>query len=105
MPTDNSDGVVQTIEELTERYQRLNEQKIQAQRDLHNARKRLDELKAKAKQEYDTDDLDELNRLLDEMKRKNEEDRINYQASLDTIESQLGEIEETYDSAGLDQTW
>ena len=50
----------QTIEELTERYQTLNERKIQAQTNLKNAEKQLRELQRKAMDNYGTDDLEEL---------------------------------------------
>jgi len=98
MPTETTKLATQTIEELTARYQQLNEQKIKAQSDLQHAQNRLDEFKTKARQEYGTDDLEKLKRLLDERKRQNEEDRANYQEGLNEIENELGEIDRKYSS-------
>ena len=83
----------QDIGKLTERYHELNTRKIQAQTNLDNARKRLAELKDKAKKEYDTDDLDELQKQLDKLRDDNEKKRSKYQASLDEIEEKLGQVE------------
>lgn len=101
MPTSNTDRPAQTIEQLTARYQQLNEKKIKAQSDLQHAQDRLDELKKKAMQEYHTDDLAELKQQLADMKSKNEKDRASYQASLDGIEADLSQIDEDYRSAGI----
>ena len=98
MSTESTDHSTQTIEELSERYKKLNEQKIQAGTNLDNAQKQLNELKKKAKREYGTDDLGELKKKLEEMKRKNEEDRANYQESLDKIEAELLDIDNKYSS-------
>lgn len=94
-----SDGR-QTIEVLQQRYQSLNTRKIQSETHLENARKELERLQREAREKYGTDDVDELRRLLDQMKTDNEEKRRNYQADLDRIESELSEIEAKYDAAG-----
>ena len=57
----------QGIEVLQEQvYQKLNERRIAAQRDLENARERLNELKAQARAKYNTDDITELERELEQ---------------------------------------
>ncbi len=86
----------QGIEKLAERYQDLNTRKIQAQTNLANAKKQLAMLKKKARDEYDTDDLDELQKQLDDLRKKNEDQRFKYQASLDQIEEKLDEIEKKH---------
>ncbi len=93
----------QSIEQLSKRYEGLNAKRIQAQTNLQNAQAQLDALKSKAKQEYGTDDLEELKKILAEMKRKNEEDRAAYQESLDQIETELAQIEEQYEAAEAGQ--
>jgi len=98
MSTESTDHPAQTIEELSTRYENLNRQKIQAGTNLENAQSQLDKLKEKAKQDYGTDDLDELKKILEEMRRKNEEDRSNYQSSLDKIEADLDNIDNKYSS-------
>lgn len=98
MPTETMDHPIQSIEKLSERYQQLSVQRVQAQRDLEHAQSSLNQLKAKAREDYGTDDIEDLKQILDDMKRKNEEDRANYQASLDAIESELNEIDKKYGS-------
>lgn len=88
-----------TIEELSKQYEQLNGKKIQTETNLKNSQEQLDRLKLKAKEKYGTDDLGELTKILEEMKRKNEEDRAAYQASLDRIEAELEGIEEKFNSA------
>ena len=99
----NTTSPQQSIEELSKRYEGLNAKRIQAQTNLKHAQNQLDALKTKATQEYGTDDLEELKRILAEMKRKNENDRASYQASLDQIEAELAQIEEKYNAADASQ--
>jgi predicted nucleic acid-binding Zn-ribbon protein len=93
MPKKNNDTGKQTVEELTQRYHGLNERKIQAETNLKNAQKQLDELRKQAKKEYGTENLDELKKKLDAMKEENETKRSKYQADLDKIEADLAEVE------------
>lgn len=86
----------QSIEQLTERYNSLNTKKIQAETNLKNAEKQLAELKKEARKQYDTDDLDDLKKMLEKMETENEQKRADYQASLDKIEGDLEKVEETY---------
>ncbi len=83
----------QTIEKLTERYQELNKRKIQAETTLKNAQKQLEELRKAAREEYGTDDLAELKKKLEEMKRENEARRSRYQQDLDKIEADLARLD------------
>ena len=62
----------QSIEQLQQRYAKLNEQKIQAETNLEHAKKQLDQLQKEAREKYGTDDLAELRKKLDEMKAENE---------------------------------
>ena len=52
--------------------------------------------KKKAREKYQTDDVAELQELLARMKADNEHKRKNYQAQLDTIESELAEVEQKF---------
>jgi chromosome segregation ATPase len=90
----------QSIEVLQQRYQSLNTRRIQAETNLENARKELDRLRHEARDKYGTDDVDELRKKLEQMKSDNEEKRRDYQAELDRIEAELGEIETRYERAG-----
>lgn len=86
----------QTIEQLRDRYEQLNTRKIQLQTQKETAQKRLDELKKQARKQFGTDDLEELQEKLKEMKDSNAKQLSEYQSSLDTIEKKLIEIDESY---------
>ena len=92
----------QTIEQLQQRYQRLNTQKIQSETKLEEAKKQLDKLKAEARQNYGTDDIAQLRKKLQEMKDENERRRAAYQADLERIESELASVEQKFVSAQSD---
>ncbi len=91
--------VQQGIDELQQRYQSLNAKRITAEADLKNAQKRLDELKQDALAKYGTNDLDELQRKLQEMRDENERKRSSYQQELDRIENSLQEVEDRFEQA------
>ena len=93
-PSESSEK--QSIEQLQARYNDLNNKKIRAEADLANAKKELESLKKKAREKYQTDDVAELQELLARMKAENEEKRKSYQAQLDTIESELAEVEKKF---------
>lgn len=86
----------QSIEALTDRYNKLHTRKIEAETNLKTARKQLDRLKKEALEKYGTDDLDALKKKLEEMEAENEKKRVQYQQSLDQIESRLKQVEEKY---------
>jgi TolA-binding protein len=96
--TTSRDQDQQTIEELSDRYQALNEQKIGAQANLKNAEKQLRDLRKKAKDAYGTDDLEELKKQLEKLKDENEAKRAAYQVTLDNIEAALAEVEAKHGS-------
>ena len=86
----------QSIEALQERYQKLHTKKIQAETERDGAKKRLDELKARAKANYGTDDVSELQKKLDEIIQENARKRAKYQDDLDKIEKDLAEVEKKF---------
>jgi len=89
----------QTIEDLRKRYDDLNEKKITAAANHDNARKQLDQLKAAAKTEWGTDDLEELRRKLAELEAENERKRSEYQTQLDKIEADLKDVDQKFAEA------
>ena len=91
-PPPPSDGR-QEMDELRRRYERLRERRITAEADLKNANQELDRLKQEAREKYGTDDLAELTRMLEGMKRENERKRAEYQQPLDGIEARLADVE------------
>jgi hypothetical protein len=86
----------QSIEQLTRRYNDLHRKKIEAETNLKSAEKNLNEQKENAVAAYGTDDLDELKRKLEEMKTENERKRSAYQCLLDTIDTNLEQVEAKY---------
>jgi len=94
-----TDDDKQDIETLTERYSKLNERKIEAQTNLKTAEGQLADLRKKAREDYETDDLDALQAKLLEMKGENERKRAQYQDSLDNIESELEAVEKAHAEA------
>lgn len=91
-----SSDASQTIEQLQARYDGLNEQKIKVNAQREHAMQRLEELKAQAKEQYGSDDVEQLSKMLEEMKSKNEKMRSEYQANLDGIDQDLAEINEKF---------
>lgn len=101
MAKNNSNS--QTIEQLRDRYEELNSKRIVFQTKRDSALEQLNELKASALKQYGTDDVDQLQKKLEELKAENEAQRKKYQASLDEIDSQLSEIDEEFsDELGED---
>lgn len=95
--TSKKDKQPQDIEQLKARHKELSDQRVAAQTELKSAEKTLKELKAKAKQEYGTDDADELAEKLEAMKQENENRRAAYEKSLDQIETELSKVEKEYE--------
>jgi uncharacterized protein Yka (UPF0111/DUF47 family) len=89
----------QTIEELRKRYDELNENKITAAANHKTAKKQLDQLKATAKAQWGTDDLDALRKKLSEMEADNDRKRREYQTQLDKIENDLKEVDQKFAQA------
>ena len=92
----------ETIEQLQQRYAKFNEQQIRVQAQLEGAQKRLVELQSQAKQEFGTDNVDELQAKLETMKKENEKKQAEYQKGLDQIESKLKEVENEFAEAEIE---
>ena len=89
----------QTIEQLKERFKKLDTQKIQAETTLKLARGQLESLQKDAREKYGTDDLAELQAKLEAMQAENEQKRAAYQADLERIESELASVEQRFAAA------
>ncbi len=83
----------QSMEELRQRFNRLHEQKITAAADLKNAEETLSALKEQARTNWGTDDIQQLERKLEEMTAENERKRAEYQRHLEKIEADLAAVE------------
>lgn len=93
----------QSIEELQRRYQGLHTKKTQAETLRDEAMKRLDELKAQAREKYGTDDAAELQGKLDEMVADNARKVAEYKAHLDSIDQGLAEVERKFAATASSQ--
>jgi hypothetical protein len=89
-----------SIDDLKKRYELLRDKKVAAETHLLAAAQELDRLKAEAREQHGTDDLAELERLLDEMKRENQRKRTEYQTALQSVEVALAAVEKAFPDAG-----
>ena len=89
----------QSIEELQQRFQKLDKRKTQAETNLENAQKQLAALHKEAREKYGTDDVAELRAKLEAMKAENDQKRRAYQAELDQIEADLAAVEQKFAAA------
>ena len=84
------------IEDLRKKYEQLRDEKTRAETNLKHQQNALEDLKAKAREAYGTDDLAELEAKLQTLKRENEEKRTAYQKALEGIEADLKAVEDKY---------
>lgn len=94
----DSNPTIQTIEELTERYHRLNQARTSAQTELTRAETTLELAKKTAMDLYKTDDIAELEALLEQWKTENTEKRAAYQKDLDDIEVKLAAVKAEFEN-------
>ncbi|MEZ6126944.1 MAG: hypothetical protein R3C49_27825 [Planctomycetaceae bacterium] len=93
MAKTNPETAAPTIEQLTQQYHTLNERKIQAQTQLQEAQKRLEELQRQAEKDFGTSDITALQNRLKQMETENEKRRSDYQQLLAGIQADLQKIE------------
>jgi chromosome segregation ATPase len=86
----------QDIEQLRKRHTELDRKKAAAEANLKTANEQLDQLKKQAREQFGTDDLEQLRAKLDEMKKENERKRAEYQKHLDEIEAGLNEVDKEF---------
>ena len=93
-------GEPQSIEELQERYSKLDRDRTVAQTELKAAQKQLEALRQEARDAFGTDDPDKLAEQLETMRRENRESRERYQKQLDRIEDELAAVEKQHRDGG-----
>ncbi len=93
MLTPNEPQSGQTIEQLKKRYENLNETRIKVQAQHESAAQQLEQLRKTAIDQFGTDDIEQLQARLAEMIRLNEQQRAEYESSLDAIEARLEQID------------
>ena len=87
----------QSIEELKERFDSLSTEKVRLQTQKERAEKDLEELKKQSVDQFGTDDLKKLQTMLSDMKKKNEQQKSEYQRQLDEIDGKLLKIDESFE--------
>jgi phage shock protein A len=93
---------IQTIEKLRERFQALHTEKVRAEQDYKNAQETLEKLQEQAREQFETDDLDQLQAMLAKIEEENLEKRKEYQASLDQIDANLKKVEDSEEQSSPD---
>ena len=83
----------QELEQLRAKHTTLDRKKTTAEANLKTATTNLDAQKAQARQLYDTDDLAELRKKLEEMRQSNQRKLDAYKKHLEEIESNLAKVE------------
>ena len=95
----SSTKMIQDIETLRKRHTDLDRKRAAAEANLRTANDQLDTLRREAREQYQTDDLDELRKKLQAMKDENDRKRTEYQQHLDQIETNLKQIEQQHTAA------
>lgn len=104
VPSQHRESSEPSIEELQRRYQKLHIKKTQAETLRDEAGKRLDELKAQAREKYGTDDAAALRIKLDEIVAENARKVAEYKAHLDSIDQGLAEVERKFAASASSST-
>lgn len=87
----------QSLEQLTRRYQDLNDRKIRNHTLLEATQEQLEKLLTEAEQVFGTRDVDQLQAKLKQMEEENEKKRREYQMHLEQIERNLASIHDDLD--------
>ncbi|WP_419786111.1 hypothetical protein [Pseudodesulfovibrio sp.] len=81
------------LNDLRRQYEQLRDQKVRAEQDMRNLTQQLDALKAQARTEYGTDDLGELQTLLEKKRLENEQVVAEYRQHIQQIQADLAAVE------------
>ncbi len=88
------DAAVGEMDRLRKRYEDLSRKKTVCETNLENARRNLEGLRAQAREQYGTDDLEALRAQLEEMKAENQRLQDEYRSSLEAIEANLKDVDQ-----------
>lgn len=89
----------QSMEQLKKRFEELSLMKVKYETQRDTAANELADLKQQASELYGSDDVQQLEKMLTEMKAENEKQRSEYQASLDQIDANLKSVQESFESS------
>ncbi|MDD3313637.1 hypothetical protein [Pseudodesulfovibrio sp.] len=91
--TSRDSQLEQELNDLRRQYEQLRDQKVRAEQDMRNLTQQLDALKAQARTEYGTDDLEELQGLLETKRLENEQVVAEYRQHVQQIQADLSAVE------------
>lgn len=78
-----------TLHQMAERFDKLKQSAMEVNADIKSAGERLEILKQKAKEMFDTDDLDELVTLLEDMEEEEAKEKSDCAAKMDEKQSEI----------------
>jgi inhibitor of KinA sporulation pathway (predicted exonuclease) len=87
------------IDELKRRYDVLRDKKVAAETNLKSSTEELERIKAEAREHHGTDDLQQLEKILEDMKQENQRKRTEYLAQLKEVEDKLVAVEKQFSEA------
>lgn len=85
--------IVALLDDQKRRHARLQERQRLARIELERHRRELEEARAAARASFGTDDVEELERLLEEKRRRNAQALADFRSRLDAVEQALAEAE------------
>lgn len=95
---DNKDSQLQEeLARLKAEHQRLRDEKLRTERDVDHLTGQLEELQARARQDYGTSDPGELSGLLEEKRKENAVMVAEYRQHLEGLHRGLAEVEKRVD--------
>jgi cell division protein FtsB len=100
MHHDNAGGpdkaVEQELQSLRARFEQLRDHKVRVEQDIRNLTGQLEALKERAKQEYGTDEPEELQALLQKKQQENERLVQEYRQHINDLQQGLAEVEQAF---------
>lgn len=84
----------QALAQLTKQYEDLKSDKIRTEQNLENLTSQLSELEARAREEYGTDDPEELGQLLKQRRAANDKAVDEYRRHLESVREGLRAAEQ-----------
>ena len=83
----------QELNGLRQQYEQLRDRKVRTEQDVANLSSQLEALKAQAKEEYGTNDPEELQALLEKKREQNEQVVAQYREHIQKIQADLVGVE------------
>jgi hypothetical protein len=93
----------QSIAELQKRYESFMAEKVKYETQRDSAADELAKLKKQAMEQFGSDDIGKLEKMLADMKTENEKRTREYQASLDKIDQNLKDVRDSFAESEAEQ--